>query len=159
MAKNIMSEVLKMLGVEYGEKFKLQAQDLKVADDDLYCFDVDNGLIRFYRDGSNCMVNEMLYDIMSGYYEIIKLPIAENYMADVAQILGLKLCERFKVYDPNYGAVQSWCEYMLTKDGVVQCWINPSELPEKGATVVDLNCLIFGGFTVLKLSDNRKAVE
>lgn len=82
--------------------------------------------------------------------------MAENYMDDVAQILCLKLGERFQVYDPNYGAVQSWCEYMLTKDGVVQCWLNPSELPEKGATVVDLNCLICGGFKVVKLPEFPK---
>lgn len=73
MAKNLIPEVLKMLGVEYGEKFKLRAQDLKVAENDLYSFDKDNGLVRFYKDNSTCPVCEMLYDIMTGYYEIIKL--------------------------------------------------------------------------------------
>ncbi len=82
--------------------------------------------------------------------------MAENFMTDVAQILGLKLRERFQVYDPNYGAVQNWCEYMLTKDGVVLCWLNPSELPEKGATRVDLECLICDGFAVIKLPEFPK---
>lgn len=74
MTKNLMPEVLKMLGVEYGEKFKLHAQDLEVAENDLYCFDEDNGLVRFYKDNSTCFVCEMLYDILIGYYEIVKLP-------------------------------------------------------------------------------------
>lgn len=82
--------------------------------------------------------------------------MVENFMTDVAQILGLKLGERFQVYDPNYGAVQNWCEYMLTKDGVVQNWLNPSGLPEKGATHVDLECLICGGFKVVKLPEFPK---
>lgn len=77
--------------------------------------------------------------------------MAKNYMADVARILGLKLGERFQVYDPDHNTVQTWCEYMLTNDGVVQFWINPRELPENGAAHVDLKCLICDGFTVVKL--------
>lgn len=79
-----------------------------------------------------------------------------NLMPKIAEMLGVKLGERFQVYDPKHGVVQNWCEYMLTKDGVVQCWLNPSELPEEGATVVDLECLICGGFKVVKLPEFPK---
>ena len=81
MAKNLMPEILKMLGVEYGEKFKLRAVDSEICENALFYFDKDNGFIRL--GDSKEEVYNMLYDVVSGYYEVVKLPweptVKDNY--------------------------------------------------------------------------------
>lgn len=72
MAKNLMQEIIKMLGVEYGEKFKLRAADSEICENALFYFDKDNGFIRM--SDTKEEVYNMLYDVVSGYYEVVKLP-------------------------------------------------------------------------------------
>ena len=72
MAKNLMPEIAKLLGVEYGEKFKLRAVDSEICENALFYFDKDNGFIRL--GDSKEEVYNMLYDVVSGYYEVVKLP-------------------------------------------------------------------------------------
>lgn len=67
-----MPEVAALLGVEYGEKFKLRAVDSEICENALFYFDKDNGFIRL--GDSKEEVYNMLYDVVSGYYEVVKLP-------------------------------------------------------------------------------------
>lgn len=74
MSKNLMPEVLKMLGVEYGEKFKLKSKDSVFYEDGLFYFDKENGFLRFMDEEHIEEVYDMVYDVLNGYYEIDKLP-------------------------------------------------------------------------------------
>lgn len=70
MAKNLIPEIAKMLGVELGEEFKIKGRE--------YIFHfVDNGLIAYRADGSvlpyeNCLAHFMW--LINGEKEIVKLP-------------------------------------------------------------------------------------
>ena len=74
MAKNLMQEILKMLGVEYGEKFKLRAVDSEICEAGLFYFDKENGFLRCIDEESPKEVYDLVYDVVSGYYEVAKLP-------------------------------------------------------------------------------------
>ena len=66
MAKNLMYEICKMLGVELGEEFKIE------GDNRTYWFDLD-GL----HSGEYVAEDEddaMLHDLLCGEVEIVKLP-------------------------------------------------------------------------------------
>ena len=75
MSKNLMPEVLKMLGVTYGEEFKLQAPDPELYKNYSFYFDKDCELyIVNNLNGSTGNFSAMLHSIMRGYYKIIKIP-------------------------------------------------------------------------------------
>ena len=74
MTKNLMSEFIKMIGVEYGEVFKLRKQDTEEVEDGLFCFDEKGKPIKIHPDGRTFGASYIVYDILNGYYEIIKLP-------------------------------------------------------------------------------------
>ena len=74
MAKNLMPEIMKMLGVEYNEKFKVDTHGTEFAKGNLFCFNENNGLLMVYPDGVSCGANELVYGILCGYYKIVKLP-------------------------------------------------------------------------------------
>ena len=74
MAKNLMPEIIKALGLEYGEVFRVSEQDAETAEDGLFCFDKEGGLIKLNPDGSTCTAWEILYDILNGWCEIVKIP-------------------------------------------------------------------------------------
>ena len=75
MSKNLMPEVLKMLGVTYGEKFNLQAHDPELYKNYSFFFDKDSELyIVNNLNGSTSNANIMLYSILCGHYTIVKLP-------------------------------------------------------------------------------------
>ena len=70
MAKNLIPEICKMLGVELGEEFEIKGRE--------YIFHfVDNGLIAYRTDGSvlpyeNCLAYFLW--LINGEEEIVKLP-------------------------------------------------------------------------------------
>lgn len=70
MAKNLIPEICKMLGVEIGEEFKVKGRE--------YIFHfVDHGLIAYRTDGSvlpyeNCLAHFLC--LINGEEEIVKLP-------------------------------------------------------------------------------------
>lgn len=70
MAKNLIPEICKMLGVEIGEEFKVKGRE--------YIFHfVDNGLIAYRTDGSvlpheNCLAHFLW--LINGEEEIVKMP-------------------------------------------------------------------------------------
>lgn len=73
MAKNLMPDVLKLLGVEYDERFKLTNTDGVITENDVFCF-FKHGLSRALQDGEYEDASDILYDILAGNYEIVKLP-------------------------------------------------------------------------------------
>lgn len=77
MNKNLMPEVLKLLGVEFGEKFKLRQE--KDFIDATFVFNEHSGLVQILPDGSIDEVNSVIYDILNGCYEIEKLPWEPEY--------------------------------------------------------------------------------
>ena len=79
MAKNLMPEIMKMLGVEYNEKFQLDNYGTESAKGNLFCFNENNGLLMVYPDGVVCSANELVYGILCGYYKIVKLPWEPKY--------------------------------------------------------------------------------
>ena len=75
MSKNLIPEVLKMLGVTYGEKFNLQAHDPELYKNYSFFFDKDCELyIVNNLNGSTGNFSAMLHSIMRGDYKIIKIP-------------------------------------------------------------------------------------
>lgn len=70
MAKNLIPEIARMLGVEIGEEFKVKGRE--------YIFHfVDNGLIAYRTDGSalpyeNCLAHFLW--LINGEEEIVKIP-------------------------------------------------------------------------------------
>lgn len=70
MAKNLIPEICKMLGVELGEEFEIKGRE--------YIFHfIDNGLIAYRADGSvlpyeNCLAHFLW--LINGEEEIVKLP-------------------------------------------------------------------------------------
>ena len=75
MSKNLMPEVLKMLGVTYGEDFKLQAPDPELYKNYSFYFDTACELFIVNNlNGSPGNFRAMLHSIMRGYYKIIKIP-------------------------------------------------------------------------------------
>lgn len=98
MAKNLMPEIAKLLGVEYGEKFQLDTHGTEFAKGNLFCFNENNGLLMVYPDGVVCSANELVYGILCGYYKIVKLPWEP------------KNCDDYYVLDARTGIIEcySW---------------------------------------------------
>ena len=78
MNKNLIPEVLKLLGVEYDERFKLTNTDGVITENDVFCF-FEHGLSHALQDGEYEDASDILYDILAGNYEIVKLPWEPKY--------------------------------------------------------------------------------
>ena len=117
MSKNLMPEVLKMLGVTYGEDFKLQAPDPELYKNYSFFFDKDSELyIVNNLNGSTSNANIMLYSILCGHYKIIKFPwkpkIGDKYYAII--LMGnIKPC-----IESHYWT-DSTKDYALLKLGII----------------------------------------
>lgn len=117
MNKNLMPEVLKMLGVEYGEKFKLEAHDPELYKNYSFFFDKDSELyIVNNLNGSTSNANIMLYSILCGHYTIVKLPwkpkIGDKYYA-----LSLMLSIKPRIERCDW--TDSTEDYALLKLGII----------------------------------------
>ena len=73
MAKNLIPEIAKLLGVETGEKFMIR-QNKYIFEDSIFMIDKDNGLLKILDDGNFEEENTALYHVLSGKIEIVKLP-------------------------------------------------------------------------------------
>ena len=80
MSNNLMPEIMKMLGVEYGEAFKIRRPGYEVCEKGIYAFFEDEGLMKKNKQGvfdSNSSIE--FEDLCLGNYEIVKLPWEPKY--------------------------------------------------------------------------------
>ena len=117
MSKNLISEIVKLLGVEMEEAFKLRRPDYEVCENGIYAFFENEGLMKKNKQGefdSNSSIE--FEDLCLGNYEIVKLPWepkrGESYYA--MSIVG---CAQPKIacYDWNGSAA----DYACLKEGLV----------------------------------------
>lgn len=76
MAKNLIPEICKMLGVELGEEFKIKDKHGEFVSDKTYKFS-ENALMYFHQEDDNIyriVSRTTLCSLLNGNYEIIKLP-------------------------------------------------------------------------------------
>ena len=92
MAKNLLPEIAKMLGVELGEEFKIKGYDgltYKLTDNGLELATVDGQKTKWFDHGA-------LNSLMKGKMEIVKLPWkpkkGERYWTFDTVVLGDALC-------------------------------------------------------------------
>ena len=52
----------------------MSEQEAETAEGGLFCFNKEGGLIKINPDGSTCTAWEILYDILNGWCEIVKVP-------------------------------------------------------------------------------------
>ena len=75
MTKNLIPEIIKILGVEYGEAFKIRRPDYEVCEKGIYAFLEGEGLTKKNKQcvfDSNSSIE--FEDLCLGNYEIVKLP-------------------------------------------------------------------------------------
>ena len=80
MNKNLMPEIMKMLGVETEEAFKIRRPDYEVCEKGIYAFLEDEGLTKKNKQGvfdSNSSIE--FEDLCLGNYEVVKLPWEPKY--------------------------------------------------------------------------------
>lgn len=80
MSNNLMPEIMKMLGVEYGEAFKIRRPGYEVCEKGIYAFFEGEGLMKKNKQGvfdSNSSIE--FEDLCLGNYEIVKLPWKPKY--------------------------------------------------------------------------------
>ena len=121
MAKNLIPEIAKMLGVELGEEFKIK------GDNRTYWFDLD-GL----HSGEYVVEDEddaMLHDLLCGEVEIIKLPWkpkkGEYYYTFVLMVVLMG--DKWVVRSSRWGGLPN--EYALLDKG----WVYRSQAEAEAA--------------------------
>ena len=74
MAKNLIPEVCKLLGVEVGEEFKIKDTHSSYISSSIYLID-EYGIVRMLDDNGSSVCAISLDDFLTGrIYEIVKLP-------------------------------------------------------------------------------------
>lgn len=80
MDRNLMPEIMKMLGVEYGEEFKIRRPGYEVCEKGVYAFFENEGLMKKNEqsefDNNSSIEFE---DLCLGDYEVVKLPWEPKY--------------------------------------------------------------------------------
>lgn len=74
MAKNLMPEIIKMIGVEYGERFKLRIAGKESCEAGLSFFTERGNLMWISSHNEVSESNDEIFNILSGFYEVVKLP-------------------------------------------------------------------------------------
>lgn len=76
MAKNLIPQIAKILGVELGEEFKIKDKHGESVSDKTYKFS-ENALMYFHQEDDNIyriVSRTTLCSLLNGNYEIVKLP-------------------------------------------------------------------------------------
>lgn len=76
MAKNLIPQIAKMLGVELGEEFKIKDKHGEFVSDKTYKFS-ENALMYFHQEDDNIyriVSRTTLCSLLNGNYEVVKLP-------------------------------------------------------------------------------------
>lgn len=80
MAKNLMQEIIKILGVEYGEAFKIRRPGYKVCENGVYAFFEGVGLMKRNEQGEFDNNSSIEFeDLCLDNYEVVKLPWEPKY--------------------------------------------------------------------------------
>ena len=98
MAKNLMPEIIKMIGVEYGERFKLRIAGKESCEAGLSFFTERGNLMWISSHNEVSESNDEIFNILSGFYEVVKLPWEP------------KNCDDYYVLDARTGIIEcySW---------------------------------------------------
>lgn len=76
MAKNLIPEIIQMLGVVIGEEFKIKDKHGEFVSDKTYKFS-ENALMYFHQEDDNIyriVSRTTLCSLLNGNYEVVKLP-------------------------------------------------------------------------------------
>ena len=80
MNKNLIPEIIKMLGVEYGEEFKIRRPDYEVCEKGVYAFFENEGLMKKNEQGEFDNNSSIEFeDLCLGDYEVVKIPWEPKY--------------------------------------------------------------------------------
>lgn len=91
MAKNLMPEIIKMIGVEYGERFKLRIAGKESCEAGLSFFTERGNLMWISSHNEVSESNDEIFNILSGFYEVVKLPWEPRY-GDIYYIVDARVC-------------------------------------------------------------------
>ena len=90
MAKNLISQIAKMLNVEIGEDFEIKNRHGELISDKTYKFS-ENALLYCYQDDDVCYTasRTTLQSLLNGKYEIVKIPwkpkVGEEYYSFIVK--------------------------------------------------------------------------
>lgn len=94
MAKNLIPEIIQMLGVAIGEEFKIKDKHGEFVSDKTYKFS-ENALMYFHQEDDNIyriVSRTTLCSLLNGNYEIVKLPwkpkVGEKYYSFGGKFIG-----------------------------------------------------------------------
>lgn len=121
MAKNLIPEIAKMLGVELGEEFKVVYKTRF----EIICNFTLAGLF-VHKGDSGKYEKELLADIICGKAEIIKLPWKPK-KGELYYSFGFRNCPKWGVSQQNWG--NHPCDYALLDKG----WIYRTEKEAEAA--------------------------
>lgn len=110
MAKNLIPEIAKMLGVELGEEFKIKGYDgltYKLTDNGLELTTVDGQKTKWFDNGA-------LNSLLKGKMEIVKLPWKPK-KGELYYSFGFRNCPKWGVSQQNWG--NHPCDYALLDKG------------------------------------------
>ena len=99
MSKNLISEIVKLLGVEMEEAFKIRRPDYEICENGIYAFFEGEGLMKKNQQGEFDNNNSIEFeDLCLGDYEVVKLPWEPKY------------CDDYYVLDARTGIIEcySW---------------------------------------------------
>lgn len=115
MAKNLIPEIAKMLGVEIGEEFEIKDRHGELISDKTYKFG-KNTLLYCYQDDDICYTasRTTLQSLLNGKYEIIKLPWKPK-KGELYYSFGFRNCPKWGVSQQNWG--NHPCDYALLDKG------------------------------------------
>ena len=75
MSKNLIPEIINLLGVELEEAFKIRRPDYEVCEKGVYAFFENEGLMKRNEQGEFDNNSSIEFeDLCLGYYEVVKLP-------------------------------------------------------------------------------------
>lgn len=121
MAKNLIPEIIQMLGVAIGEKFKIKDKHGEFVSDKTYKFS-ENALMYFHQEDDNIyriVSRTTLCSLLNGNYEIVKLPWkpkkGDTYFTFVLMVVLMG--DKWVVRSSRWGGLPN--EYALLDKGWV----------------------------------------
>ena len=129
MAKNLIPEICKMLGVELGEEFKVVHKVVYKTGFEIMCNFTKEGLFVHKAGDSGKYETELLADIICGKAEIVKLPWkpkkGETYFTFVLMVVLMG--DKWVVRSSRWGGLPN--EYALLDKG----WVYRTEAEAQDA--------------------------